>query len=146
MGQVVLAQVNTPAETEFNKSRNAATSEKKMHHKKDKHEKMAMMKELDMTEDQKARLKEMKEANKAKREVILSDSKLTEEQKHGQLKELHKAQGKNMQAVLTDDQKAKFKQLKEERKSARKANRGNGSKKGERATATEQLKAGNENE
>jgi periplasmic protein CpxP/Spy len=123
MSQLSFAQVKPPVSTELSKSSNAdaAKGERKRHHKMDKQAKRAMMKELNLTADQKAKLKEMKEANKAKKEAILSDSKLTEEQKKEQLKEMHKGDGKNMQGVLTDVQKTKFKQLKEERKRARKS-------------------------
>lgn len=131
MGQVALAQVKTPAETELNKSRNHATAENKKHHKMGKHAKMAMMKELNLSDDQKAKLKEAREANKAKKEAILSDSKLTEEQKHEQLKEMHKAESKNMKGLLTDEQKKKMKEFKDKRKAERKNNRGMKEKKGE---------------
>ena len=81
MSQLSFAQVKPPVSTELNKSRNAGATngERKKHHKMDKQAKRAMMKELNLSADQKAKLKEMKEANKGKKEAILSDSKLTEE-------------------------------------------------------------------
>lgn len=82
------------------------------------------MKELNMTDDQKAKMKEMKEANKAKKEAIINDSKLTEDQKKQQLKDLHKAGAKDMQGVLTDEQKAKMKEMKAKRKGERKGKKG----------------------
>lgn len=131
MSQVALAQVKAPAETELNKSSNPATAENKKHHKIGKHAKMAMMKELNLSDEQKAKLKEAGDANKAKKEAILSDSKLTEEQKHEQLKEMHKSESKNMKGLLTDEQKKKMKEFKVKRKAERKNNPGKREKKGE---------------
>ncbi len=124
MGQLTFAQVKAPAETELGKSKNPATAENKKHHKMDKQARKAMMKELNLSADQKAKLKEMNEANKGKKDAIANDPKLSEEQKKEQLKDIRKAEAKNMQGVLTDDQKKKMKELKEKRKSEGKGHHG----------------------
>ncbi len=118
IGQLSFAQTTTP-QTEAAKP----TGTEKKHHKGHGNKK-AMMKELNMTDDQKAKMKEMKEANKAKKEAIINDSKLTEDQKKQQLKDLHKAGAKDMQGVLTDEQKAKMKEMKAKRKGERKGKKG----------------------
>ena len=63
MGQLVFAQLvpsireaKGRTSTELNKTK----MEKRGHHKKDKHKREAMIKELNLSEDQKAKLKEMK--------------------------------------------------------------------------------------
>jgi organic radical activating enzyme len=110
MGQLVFAQAPetkpaAPAEGIEN-----TMPPNKEHHKKHGHEKREMMKALNLTEEQKAKLKEMNAGNKEKKQAILNDSKLTEEQKKEQLKAIKKEQAKSMQTVLTDEQKTKMKE------------------------------------
>jgi periplasmic protein CpxP/Spy len=123
MGQLVSAQEKESAPTD----QNSTKTEKNGFHK-GKHKKDAMMKELNLSEDQKAKLKEMREANKGKRDAIKNDSKLTDDQKKEKMKALKDEQKKNMQGVLTDEQKAKMKEMKskmKDEKKDRKKMRGN---------------------
>lgn len=119
LGQAAIAQETTPA-TGADKSVTAQAMDKK-HYKKMHHDGAKAMKELNLSEEQKAKMKEMRTANKEKRDAILNDSKLSEDQKKQQLKEFHKAQKDQMKDVLTDDQKAKMKELKAQRKAAKKS-------------------------
>ena len=59
-------------------------------------------------------------ANKEKRDAILSNSSLSETQKREQLKEMHKAQAQHLESLLTNEQKAKLKTMKDQRKNDRK--------------------------
>ncbi|MBL0356949.1 MAG: hypothetical protein IPP72_08675 [Chitinophagaceae bacterium] len=119
MGQLSFAQVKENKPVEFSKK----TPENKMRHKKGMHEKRAMMKALNLTEEQKAKLKEMNAGNKEKKLAILNDSKLTEEQKKEQLRAIKKGQVANMQTILTDEQKVKMKEIKMKMKEAKKNRR-----------------------
>ena len=77
--------------------------------KKDKVGMKEIMKDLDLTKEQRGKLKEIRQAGKAKKEAIENDAQLTEDEKKKQLRELQKEQAKNIQAILTDEQKEKFK-------------------------------------
>lgn len=113
MSQLAIAQENASPEMK------KANSERKMHHKKGKHKK-EMMKSLNLSDEQKGRLKELKTANKQKREAIRNNSSLTEAQKKEQLKALKQEQRNGMQSVLNDEQKQKMKEMREKMKDEKK--------------------------
>ena len=133
MSQFVFAQekqdtiVNKSGQGIFNK-----------HHKGNMHDKKEMMKTLNLTETQKTQLKEMRMANKEKKDAILKDSNLTEEQKHGKLKELHESNTKAMQSIFTEEQKTKMKAAKEIMKSERQNDPGRKSRKDNIIDSTKQ--------
>ena len=66
-------------------------------------------KELDLTREQKGKLKEIMQANKASKDAIESNTQLSEADKKKQLRELQKAQAQKVQAILTPEQREKFK-------------------------------------
>ena len=72
-----------------------------------------MIRELDLTREQKIKLKDMRQANMAKKEAIENNSQLSDPEKKMQLRELQKAQAQNMQAILTELQKEKFKNIRQ---------------------------------
>jgi Flp pilus assembly protein TadG len=74
--------------------------------------KKQMIRELNLTKEQKGKLKEIKQANKAKVQQVQNDDKLTQEEKDVKLKTLHQEQAKNTLTVLNDEQKAKMKKMK----------------------------------
>lgn len=130
--QLAFAQSPDPQPPAPAKGESAVTG-KREHHRKHGHEKREMMKALNLTEDQKAKLKAMNEGNKEKKQAILNDSKLTEEQKKEQIKEIKKAQATNTQSVLSDEQKAKMKDLRKKMKEGRKNRKHNKQEAGEPA-------------
>ena len=73
-----------------------------------------MLKELDLTKEQKIKLKDIRQANMAKKEAIENNSQLSEQEKKTQLRSLQKEQAKNVQAILTEEQKEKFKAKRQE--------------------------------
>lgn len=77
--------------------------------KMDKANRKDLLKDLDLSREQKIKLKEIRQANKTKKEAIENNSQLPEDEKKKQLKELQKEQAKSIQAILTDEQKEKFK-------------------------------------
>ena len=115
VSQLIFAQEKQ--DTAINKARPGMF---KKYHKGGRHADGAMMKELNLNEDQKKQLKEMMTAGKEKRDAILNDYKLTEQQKRDQLKELHEERAKNMQGILTEEQQTKMKAAKEKMKAERK--------------------------
>ncbi|WP_460569300.1 hypothetical protein [Flaviaesturariibacter terrae] len=70
-----------------------------------------MQKELNLTADQQARLKAIREEYRPKMEAIRNDNSLTQEQKKTRAKELMKAQQEQMKSVLTAEQQQKMKSL-----------------------------------
>ncbi len=80
-----------------------------------------MMNDLNLTQDQKDQMKKLHEDNKAKMEAIKNNTTLSDDQRKEQMKALHEEQRKNMESILTDDQKAKLKQMHAEKKSEHKA-------------------------
>ena len=77
--------------------------------KNNKADRKQMFRELNLTKEQRAKIKEIREANKAKRDAIDSDDKLTQEQKDARLKELKREQAQSTLTILNDEQKAKVK-------------------------------------
>lgn len=130
MGQLAFAQ--QASSTEAGKSK----SERKEFHKRGKHRKAAMMKQLNLSEEQKAKLKEMKAAHKERAQAIKNDSKLSDEQKKEQLKALKGERKKNMEAVLNDEQKAQMKEMKAKMKAEKKHHKKMKSDKTGEATTT----------
>ena len=120
MSHFSFAQVKEGRDTAV--SKNNPVVSHKMHHKEDRHTRKEIMKELNLNEAQKAQLKEIRISDKEKRAAILNDAKLTEEQKDEELKELHAAQIKNLQNILTEEQKVKMKDVRKKVKAELEAN------------------------
>jgi Spy/CpxP family protein refolding chaperone len=90
----------------------------KMHGKGDSTSvsKKQMMKDLNLSKEQKIKLKEARQANKAKKQAIENDEKLSKEEKETKLKALHQEQAKGTMAVLNEEQKEKLKKMKHGKK------------------------------
>jgi Spy/CpxP family protein refolding chaperone len=82
----------------------------------DRAEKKDLLKELDLTKEQKSKLKEIRQSGKAKKEAVENNDQLSESEKKTKLKELQKEQAQNIQAILTDEQKEKLKAKRQEAK------------------------------
>lgn len=82
--------------------------------KTDKTSKKDLLKDLDLSKEQKIKLKDIRQAGKAKKEAIGNNSQLTEPEKKKQLRELQKEQAQQIQAILTGEQKEKFKAKRQE--------------------------------
>jgi Spy/CpxP family protein refolding chaperone len=81
-----------------------------------KNKKKEMMKELNLTKEQRGQMKEFHKSMKQKKEDINNDNTLTEAQKKDKMKELHKEQKEKMKAILTPEQKEKMKEQKKNMK------------------------------
>lgn len=92
------------------------------HHGKYGHKKM--MNELNLSEEQKLKMKEMRMVNKEKKAAVLNNSSLSETQKREQLKSLHQENSGKFESILTDEQKAKMKTMKEQWKNDREFKKG----------------------
>jgi len=74
---------------------------------------------LNLTTDQKAEFKSIRENAKQQTESIKNDSSLTAAQKRAKLKELHKSTREQMMSKLTPDQQKTFKQMRKEHRRER---------------------------
>ncbi len=79
----------------------------------------AAVESLNLTDDQKAKVKDIFADAKAKRQTVLSDSSLTDEQKKAKMKELHASTMAKLNEVLTPDQQAELKTKIEAAKAAK---------------------------
>lgn len=77
--------------------------------KVDKQSRKERMKELDLTKEQKDKMKEIVQTGKASKEAIENDTQLSDQDKKKQMRELQKAQMLKIQAILTPEQLEKFK-------------------------------------
>lgn len=93
----------------------------------------ALLKELNLTADQKAKIKTISDKAKADRKAIRDDAKLTDAQKKDKAKEIGKEATKAIREVLTPEQQAKFE---EGMKKARAKGAGKAGKKGPGAQAS----------
>ena len=74
---------------------------------------MNMIKELNLTTEQKMKLKETRQALSEKKEAIENDDKLSAEQKEQRLREIKIDQARNMQTILNQEQREKMKAMRQ---------------------------------
>ena len=67
------------------------------------------LKDLHLTKEQKGKLKEIRQSNQAAKAAIENNPGLSDEEKKKQIHTLQKDQQQKVQAILTEEQKAKFK-------------------------------------
>ena len=78
--------------------------------------KKKQMAELNLTKEQRGKMKEMAQANKAAKGDIENDQTLTDAQKKEKLRAIKKGSAQNMQTILTPEQKQKWMQMRKQRK------------------------------
>lgn len=98
----------------------AQVSGKSDHHQRvqrdSTHNRGQMIKDLNLTESQKAQLKASREQMRTQMEAIKNDSTLSQEQKKEKMQQLHQSQRTKMNSVLTAEQKSKLKAERTEKK------------------------------
>ena len=78
--------------------------------------KREMMKELDLSKEQKSKIKEFRQAAQSKKAAIESDDSLKADEKQAKLKELRRELQKNTLSVLSREQKMKLLQMRNDKK------------------------------
>lgn len=74
------------------------------------HDKLqAALDSLNLTDDQKAKVKDILADTKTKRQALVSDTSLNEEQKKAKMKELHEGMMAKLNEVLTPEQQTELK-------------------------------------
>ena len=81
---------------------------------------------LDLTDDQQAKLKPILEDESTQMKTLHEDSSLASDDKKAKMKELHESSTEKINAVLTPDQQAKWKQMKQEMMEKHKDMKGQG--------------------
>lgn len=81
--------------------------------KKNKPTQKDRLEELDLTKEQKGKLKEIRQSGKAAKDAIDNNTQLSEVEKKKQLRNLKMEQAQKVQGILTEEQKAKFKASKQ---------------------------------
>ena len=69
---------------------------------------------LNLTDDQKAKLRPILQGQMQQMKAVREDSSLSEEQKRAKMKPIHESLHDQINAVLTPEQQAKFKQMRQE--------------------------------
>ena len=105
----LVAQTNAPAAPAANSGEHPGDA------KAVKHAGTAM-KELGLTDDQKAKVAPILEKAKADAKAIRADESLAKKQKHQQIEALRQATNQQLQAVLTPEQFQKFQAIRAEHK------------------------------
>lgn len=103
------AQIERKTESIKTDSANNAQVE----NKKNKQTQKDRLEELDLTKEQKGKLKEIRQSGKAAKDAIENNSTLSETEKKKQLRNLKMEQAQKVQDILTEEQKAKFKASKQ---------------------------------
>ncbi|MEP7238142.1 MAG: hypothetical protein ABI685_09765 [Ferruginibacter sp.] len=75
----------------------------------DKQSRKERFKELDLTKEQRGKMKEIMQNGKSSKDAIENNAQLSEQDKKKQLRELQRAQAVKVQAILTPEQREKFK-------------------------------------
>jgi len=85
-----------------------------------------MIKELGLNADQAAKVKALQEAERAQRQAIRNDASLTREQKMEKVKALREATVKQVDEVLTPEQRTKAQEMRAKMQERMKERRGKG--------------------
>lgn len=114
---VLLAAGLTFAQTSQETQAPAPGKHAGMHHHNaesaDQHLQM-LSEKLNLTDDQKAKVKPILDDEMQQIKGVREDSSLSQEQKHAKLKSIHESMHDQINAVLTPEQQAKFKEMKQE--------------------------------
>jgi hypothetical protein len=81
--------------------------------------KKKLMKDLDLSKEQKSKLKEQRQIAQEKKAAIEGNEKLTPAQQEAKLKELRKEQAKNTLDILNEEQKEQLKKMRKDKKASK---------------------------
>jgi protein CpxP len=87
-----------------------------MHHDAESADQQLQMlsEKLNLTDDQKAKVKPILQDQMQQMKAVREDSSLSQEQKRAKMKSVHESLHDQINAVLTPEQQAKFKQMRQE--------------------------------
>ncbi len=93
---------------------------------------MDMKKDLNLSDDQSKRIKDIKNSYKGKMTALKTDNSLSKEQRKTQMSDLKKSEEADVKGVLTADQYTKFTEMKKQRRNDMKAHKGEYKRKGKK--------------
>ena len=105
--------VSAPPVTAFSRAALPQADQKKMMHDK----LQEVVNDLNLSDDQKSKMKDIFSDAKSKREAIINDTSLTDDQKRAKMKELHTGTMSKVNEVLTPEQRTQLKEKLEAAKS-----------------------------
>jgi len=82
-----------------------------------------LSKELNLTDEQKEKVKQMLDEQTKQMHTVQEDTSLTQEQKHDKMKQIHETTHSQINDILTPDQQKKFAALKEQQKAHHEENK-----------------------
>ncbi len=91
--------------------------------KDDMQNRKAMIKELNLTREQKGKFREMQQNMKAKKEAIENDDKLSDTEKKEKLRTLRKEQMAATDSILNNEQREKMRQMRKDKLQQMKGNK-----------------------
>lgn len=97
-------------------------AQSEMHHGSHANRLEWLSKELNLTEEQKAKVKPILEDQEKQMHAIREDSSLSQEQKHEKMMQVHENTHSQINGILTPDQQKKFADLKEQHMGHQKGN------------------------
>ncbi len=108
---VLLTSISASAQIERKSTLNKSDTTQNMGagSKADKQSRKERMKELNLTKEQRGKMKEITQSGKASKDAIENNVQLSDQDKKKQLRELQKTQAQKVQAILTPEQLEKFK-------------------------------------
>ena len=86
-------------------------SDGNMAEKNNRGDRKQMLRELNLTKEQRGKFKEIGQANKAKRDEINNNDSLTQGQKDAKLRELKRTAVQSTMSILNEEQKEKMKAM-----------------------------------
>jgi Spy/CpxP family protein refolding chaperone len=86
------------------------------HEMKQKHHRGEEFKDLNLSEEQKAKLKALREESRKEREALQKNDNITVKEWRAKMEEQRKAQREKFQSILSEEQKVQLQKSKEERK------------------------------
>jgi periplasmic protein CpxP/Spy len=84
-----------------------------------------LSKELNLTDEQKEKVKPILDEQAKQMHAAQEDTSLTQEQKHDKMKQIHQATHSQINEILTPEQQKKFAELKEQQKEHREGSKEN---------------------
>jgi len=106
----------------------AKSAHSEMHHGQRGSSLEWLSKELNLTDDQKAKVRPILEDEGKQMKAVREDSSLSQEQKHDKMRQIHEAAHSQINELLTPEQQQKFAQLKEQHKEHHEGNKPDESK------------------
>ncbi|MGH9685358.1 MAG: hypothetical protein ACRD4S_17325 [Candidatus Acidiferrales bacterium] len=107
----------TRAQDQGSQQQPSAQSESQMNHKTMHHNRLDWLsKKLNLTDDQKAKIKPILDDESSSMKGVRDDTSLSQTERHAKMKDLHQATDSKINDILTPEQQQKFAQMQQQMK------------------------------